>query len=143
MKADAKTEAAVIAAMNKWMDSYRQRDIDALMTTLGADDDLVMYGTGIDEKRIGLQEFKFQAERDWAQTDELEFKLTWYHISAEGPVAWLAADGVGQGSAGGEHFEFPLRMTGVLKQGGDKWHLVQAHVSLPAGGQEAGDSVPV
>jgi ketosteroid isomerase-like protein len=143
MKADAKTEAAVLSTMNKWLDSYRQRDIDGLMSTLTADDDLFLYGTGSDEKRIGRQEFKFQAERDWAQTDALQFNLTWHRISAEGPVAWMAADGVGQGEVGGNHIEFPLRMTGVLKQEGGEWRMVQGHVSLPASSQEEGDSVPV
>jgi hypothetical protein len=34
-------------------------------------------------------------------------------------------------------------MTAVLEQRGDEWLLVQSHVSLPAPGQEEGDSVPV
>jgi ketosteroid isomerase-like protein len=144
MKADAKTEAAVLETMNKWLTTYRNRDINGLMSTLSADDDIFLFGTGIDEKRIGREEFKFQAERDWEQMDELNFDLTWYTISAEGPVAWMAADATGSGTAGGQQIEFPLRFTGVFKQeGGDEWRLIQSHVSLPAGGQEEGNSVPV
>lgn len=144
MKADAKTEAAVLETMNKWLATYRDRDIAGLLNTLSADDDVFMYGTGIDEKRIGRQEFKFQAERDWAQTDELRFDLTWHTISAEGSVAWMAADAVGSGTVGDQQIKFPLRFTGVFKrEGGDEWRFVQGHVSLPAGGQEEGNSVPV
>ncbi|MEW5961736.1 MAG: nuclear transport factor 2 family protein [Chloroflexota bacterium] len=143
MKANATTEAAVLAVLNKFMETYQKRDIEGLMSTLAPDDDLFLFGTGIDEKRIGRAEFKFQAERDWAQTEALAFNFTWRRISAAGPVAWVAAEGLGQGKVGGQEIEFPLRMTAVLEQRGNEWLLVQAHVALPAPGQEAGDSVPV
>lgn len=58
-------------------------------------------------------------------------------------MAWVAAEGQGQGKVGGQEIEFPLRMTAVLEQRNDEWFLVQSHVSLPAAGQEGGDSVPV
>jgi len=143
MKADAKIEAAVMAVMNKFMAAYQERDIEGLMSTLAPDDDLFLFGTGIDEKRTGRDECKFQAERDWAQTEALAFGLSWHRISAAGPVAWVAGEGLGRGKAGGQAFEFPFRMTAVLEQRGDEWFLVQSHVALPAPGQEEGDSVPV
>lgn len=143
MKADAKTEAAVLAVMNKFMAAYQERDIEGLMSSLSPDDDIFMFGTNIDEKRTGRAECKFQAERDWSQTEALAFNLTWHRISAAGPVAWVAGEGLGQGKTGGQAFEFPFRMTTVLEQRGDEWFMVQTHVSLPAPGQEEGDSVPV
>lgn len=143
MKANAKTEAAVLAVLNKFMESYKKRDINGLMTLFAPDDDQIMFGTGIDEKRIGRDQIRFQAERDWSQTEALAFDFTWHQISAAGPVAWVAAEGLGQGKVGGQKIEFPLRMTAVLEQRDDEWLLVQSHVSLPAPGQEEGDSVPV
>lgn len=143
MKANAKTEAAVLAVLNKFMETYQKRDIEGLMSLLAPDDDQVMFGTGIDEKRIGRDQIRFQAERDWSQTEALAFNFTWHQVSAAGPVAWVASEGLGQGRVGGQEIEFPLRMTAVLEQRGDEWLLVQSHVSLPAPGQEEGDSVPV
>lgn len=143
MKADAKTEAAVLAVLDKWLESYQKRDIEGLMSGVVSDNDLFLFGTGLDEKRIGREQFKFQAERDWSQTEALAFNFTWHLVSAAGPVAWVAAEGLGQGKAGGQEFQFPLRMTAVLEQRGDEWLLAQSHVSLPAPGQEEGDSVPV
>lgn len=143
MKADRKTEAAVLAVMDKWLQSYQERDLEGLMSYVSPDGDLFLFGTGIDEKRIGRDEFKAQAERDWAQTEELAFNFSEHRISAAGPVAWVASEGMGKGKAGGQEFEFPLRMTAVFEQQGDKWYMVQSHVSLPAPAQEAGDSVPV
>jgi ketosteroid isomerase-like protein len=143
MKANAKTEAAVLAVLNRFMETYRKRDIEGLMSLLAPDDDLFLFGTGIDEKRIGRDQFRLQAERDWSQTEALAFNFTGHHISAAGPVAWVAAEGLGQGQVGGQKIEFPLRMTAVLEQRGNEWLLVQSHISLPAPGQEDGDSVPV
>jgi ketosteroid isomerase-like protein len=143
MKADAKTEAAVLAVLDKFKQTYKNRDIEGLMSVMAPDNDLFMYGTGADEKRIGPEQVRFQAERDWAQTEALDFNLNSHHISAAGPVAWVASEGLGQGRVGGQEIQFPMRMTAVLEQRNGKWLLVQAHVSLPAAAQEEGDSVPV
>jgi ketosteroid isomerase-like protein len=143
MKADAKTEAAVLAVMDRFTESYRNRDIDGLMAIIAPDEDLFLFGTGGDEKRTGPDEFRYQAERDWAQTEALDFKLDWQQISAAGRVAWVAGEGIGQGRVGGQEIAFPLRLTAVLENRGDQWLMVQSHVSLPAAAQEDGDSVPV
>lgn len=143
MNADAKTEAEVLGVLNEWLQSYKERDIDGLMALVAPDDDLFLFGTGLDEKRVGPDEFKYQAQRDWSQTDELSFNFTSYHVSAAGPVAWVASEGLGYGRAGGQAIEFPLRMTTVLEQREGQWLIVQSHVSLPSAAQEEGDSVPV
>lgn len=143
MKADRKTETAILAVMDKWLQSYQERDIEGLMSYVSPDGDLFLFGTGIDEKRIGRDEFKAQAERDWAQTEALTFNLGECYISAAGPVAWVASEGTGSGKAGGQAFEFPFRMTAVFENRGDNWYMVQSHISLPAPAQETGDSVPV
>jgi ketosteroid isomerase-like protein len=143
MKANANTEAAVLAVVNKFIETYVQRDLDGLLAFFAPDPDFVLFGTGADEKRIGRDEVKFQVERDWAQTEALSFEMAWHSISAADSVAWIAADGVGQGQAGGQEFSFPFRLTAVLEQRGNAWLFVQAHFSLPAAGQEEGDSVPV
>lgn len=141
MKADATTSAAVKAVLNDWADSYIQRDINRLLSHVVPDTDFVMYGTGADEKRIGLGEIKLQAERDWAQTDAAAFIFEEPIISAADTVAWLAADCRFQVEVGGESMDFPGRFTGVFEQRNGKWHVAQAHFSLPAM-QDAGDSVP-
>jgi ketosteroid isomerase-like protein len=143
MKANAKIEVEVLGVLNDWLENYEKRDIDGLMALFAPDDDLFLFGTGIDEKRIGPAEVKYQAERDWSQMEALAFNFTSHHVSATGLVAWVAAEGLGQGRVGGQEIEFPLRMTAVLEKRGDRWLIVQSHVSLPAPGQEEGNSVPV
>ena len=142
MKADKTTEAAILDVMNRFMESYRGRDLDGLLATTVPDEDLFLYGTGIDERRVGRDQFKQQAQRDWAQTEALDFQLGWHSISAAGPVAWVAADGLGQGRVAGQDLQFPMRMTAVFEQRDGEWLLVQSHISVPAAGQEEGSSVP-
>jgi ketosteroid isomerase-like protein len=142
MKADAKTETAVMAVVDKFNETYARRDIDGLLALFAPDSDLVLFGTGADEKRVGLAELKFQAERDWAQTDSISFELGWHSVSAAGSVAWLAAEGMGQAKFDGQEMSFPFRFTAVLEQRGNKWLFTQGHLSVPAPGQAEGDSIP-
>lgn len=143
MKANEKTEAEVLKVMNKYLEAYQTRDREGLLSLFVPDPDQVHFGTGADEKRIGREQIRFQVERDWSQTEALAFNITWHQISTAGPVAWIAAEGLGQGEAGGQRFEFPVRMTSVLEKRGDEWFMVQSHASLPSPAQEEGDSVPV
>lgn len=143
MSTNGKTEAEIVDVMNKFTAAYERRDLQELLNCVAPDDDIFMFGTGSDEKRIGLEEFKYQAERDWSQMEELAFNFNSFHISAAGPVAWVASEGLGQGKVGGQEIEFPLRMTSVFKQYNNEWRLALAHVSVPAPGQEKGNSVPV
>ncbi len=69
MKADAKTEVAVMSTLNRFFEGYVSRDMDSALSFLAPDPDLVYIGTGVDEKRLGLNEVRVQFERDWAQTE--------------------------------------------------------------------------
>jgi hypothetical protein len=92
MKADAMTENAVKAVMDKVAESYAKRDLAMLRSSFAADPDVVMYGTGADEKRVGLAEIQAQAERDWSQSEAAAIIYRWTSVSAAGSVAWVAGD---------------------------------------------------
>jgi ketosteroid isomerase-like protein len=142
MKADAKTEAEVRALLTKLTDSYGKRDLEGLMGCFAPDPDVVMYGTGIDEKRIGPAEIRIQAQRDWDQAEAISMTFDWMSVSAAGPVAWAAVDGAFKLHAGGQEFILPARGTFVLEKRDDRWLVAQGHFSAPAAGQEEGESFP-
>jgi ketosteroid isomerase-like protein len=114
MKANAKTEKEIRAAVNRMKDSYQRQDMDALLACFAPNGDTIMYGTGADEKRIGLDEIRIQAQRDWAQTDAIAVTFDWMSISAAGPVAWAAMDGRFEIRANGQEMSMPARLTLVL-----------------------------
>jgi ketosteroid isomerase-like protein len=141
MKADNQTYTEVKAALDDLADSYVRRDIKRLLARFVPDDDVLMYGTGADEKRIGLNAIRAQAERDWAQTDAAAFVFQTPTISGAGNVAWAYADLSFEVEAGGQKIAFPGRFTGVFEKRNGVWLVVQAHFSLPAA-QAEGESVP-
>jgi ketosteroid isomerase-like protein len=142
MKADAQTTAAVLAVLDELNGAYKQRNLERLLALFVPDSDMVFYGTGADEKRIGLAELKMQAERDWSQSESLYWEWGWSSVSAAGSVAWVAVDAVGHARVGGQDIDLPLRITAVLEHRGAQWLFVQAHASLPAQEQSEGESFP-
>ena len=142
MKADRKTETEVLDALQTFTGAYVRRDLEALLACFAGDPDTMLYGTGADEKRVGLKAIQAQAERDWAQADEISVALDWTSVSAADGVAWAAVDGAFLGSVGGYAMRLPLRSTFVLVKRDGRWLIAHAHMSAPADGQAEGESYP-
>jgi len=143
MKASAEIEAGVMATLNKFIKTYEQRDMEGVLAFLAPDPDVAVIGTGIDEKRIGLDEIKLQIERDWFQSDVATMEILKPMVSAAGKVAWITADIIFHIKVGGQEIHMPSRFTTVLEQRGKKWLIAQWHVSSPAARQKEGESFPV
>lgn len=142
MQADTTTSTAVKSVLNTMAQAYASRNLDLLRSIVAPDPDVIMYGTGADEKRAGRAEIELQAQRDWSQTDSSEVRYGWMSISAAGNVAWAATDATFELSAGGQAMSLPARITVVLEKRGDQWLMVQSHFSFPAAGQEEGEAFP-
>lgn len=142
MKADAKTEAAAVACLEAFAESYAHRDMERYLGLFSADPDMRAIGTGTDERRVGLEELRDQIERDWSQAEKAVPRFSRIAVSAAGPVAWLAAQMDVELIVDGEPLSLVGRFTAVLEQRGERWLFAQAHFSLPAGGQDEGTSWP-
>ena len=142
MKADRKTEAEVVAALNKLSEGYTRRDMNGLLALLAPDPDVFIFGTGADERRVGLAEIRAQFERDWSQSEAASLQWGERSVSAAGAVAWVATDATFNVKAAGQEITLPGRMTCVLEKRGDKWLILQAHLSMPLAGQAEGESFP-
>ncbi len=132
MKADEKTEAAVIESLNKFVQAYSKKDLDGVLSLFAPDPDVMFIGTGKDEKCFGLMELKSQVEYDWSQCETLSMEIGWSTVSMAGNVAWLAADVIVRATAGLQEVSVPVRLTAVLEKREDQWFFVQWHGSLPA-----------
>ena len=142
MKADATIEAAVKAVLDKVTEGYARRDLTLLLSAFAPDPDVVMYGTGADEKRIGQAGIQAQAERDWSQTQSASITYDWTSVSCAGSVAWVATDTSFSLKADGQEMTLPASITFVLEKRGEQWLIVQGHFSFPAAGQGEGESFP-
>ncbi|HET9476575.1 MAG TPA: adenylate/guanylate cyclase domain-containing protein [Dehalococcoidia bacterium] len=143
MRADPKTEAEVIAVLERLAEAYNSRDGDAVMAVYADDADLVLFGSGVDERCIGRREVRAQFERDMAQSESAEMKRTWASVSASGPVAWAACEYMASWRAGGQSGVIPLvRWTVVMERRQGRWLIVHMHVAIPPSEQAEGQSWP-
>ena len=142
MKANAKTEAEVKAFLNRFTRAYKERKIDDLMKLFAPDPDVVLIGTGVDWKLVGMDEIKARAERDWSQSEASSFEFGWTSISKAGSAALVAAEVTARAKIAGRESVFPWRLTAALDKRVGKWLLCQLHISAQASGQAEGKSWP-
>lgn len=142
MQADSMTAMAVKAVLDTVAEAYATRNLTTLRRIFATDQDVIMYGTGADEKRVGLAEIELQAQRDWSQSDSSEVRYGWTSISSAGDVAWAATDAEFVIGAGGQTFSLPARITFVLEKRNGAWLIVQSHFSFPSASQEEGKAFP-
>lgn len=142
MRADQQTESAVLGVLREFTGAYERGDVDGVMQYIAPDADVVLIGTGADEMRIGPEQARAQIQRDVDQTDSIALHMHDPLVSAAGDVAWVTGDVAFEGSAGGQTFTIPGRMTAVFENRGGSWLLVNSHFSAPMAGQQEGDSFP-
>ena len=94
MKTDSTAEKAVKAVLDKFAESYTKQDLKTVLSLIAPDDDVVIYGTSADEKRIRFKEIKTQFERDWTQLEDPAHEYKWFSISTANDVALMAIDSV-------------------------------------------------
>lgn len=131
MKADTKTETEVIAVLNKFISAYHDKDLPSILALFATDSDVIFYGNGEDEKSIGIEGIREQAEHDWAHDASINLEVRWSSVSAVGSVAWLAADIEIHALVNGLEMVMPARLTAVLEKRAGKWLFMQWHSSLP------------
>ena len=142
MKADSKTEAEIMAVINQVKEAFNKRDLDRIPLIFAPDPDLIFYGTGADEKGMGLEGIRADWERAFAQSEASSMEILWSSISAAGSVAWGAFDGIARATVKGQEISLPIRFTSVLERRDGQWLIVQSHASTPAAGQKEGESWP-
>ena len=140
MRADPKTEAAVLNIVKQCFEAFTKRDLDAVLAFFAADPDVIVIGMGGDEKGVGLGEIRNILGRAIAQFEEATFEFGWHSVSAVGSVAMLAADVTLYVKTNDRQITEQIRLTVVLEQRGDRWLIIQWHDSLRAAGQKEGQA---
>lgn len=87
MKADPKTEAAVMGIVRKYFEAFAKRDINRVMIFFAPEPDVVVIGTGEDEKCVGSTEIRTVLERAFAQFKEASVRFGWHSVSVAGSAA--------------------------------------------------------
>ncbi len=141
MKADPKTQSEITQTLKGMFEAYKKKDLRGVLSFWTPDPDVVIIGSGYDEKGVGLTQFTDSLKRDWAQADITAIGFKDFTVSSAGVVAWLSADMNFHGITEGKEFDLPGRLTGVMEKRNGIWLWTQMHFSTP-NSQELGQSWP-
>ena len=134
-------EGTVIGALNDIMRDWESRDLKAIMSNFAPSATVSMFGTGVDEKRVGKDEILAQIKRDFSQSESFNITLDWNLVGISGQVAWVASDVTLRFKAAGQpEMAFPARTSIVLQNYDGRWLVEHAHLSVAAANQQEGQS---
>lgn len=142
MKADRQTQTEVIVTLKAMFEAYAKRDLNGVLAFFASDPDVVVIGSGADEKSVGINQFVKSLRRDWEQSDAASVELKDIDVSSAGSVAWFATDVTFTGKLKLEKFTLSGRLTGVMEKCNGEWLLVQMRFSAPSSQQNQGQSWP-
>ncbi|KTD44509.1 nuclear transport factor 2 family protein [Legionella quateirensis] len=120
---------------------YNKRDLTLLLDLFTHN--ATMWGSGIDEYRVGLTEIQEQLERDWSQSEQGRIEIVSF-IPGYNDLLWAAAlckahiliDGT-------EHVFEQLRGSIVLSDEHGTWKIAHMHASFPDYRNAENNSFPI
>jgi uncharacterized protein (TIGR02246 family) len=142
MRLDRGAEEAVCATLDRYAERYGAKDVDGLTELFADDPDVLLTGTGADERWVGRPEVRRQFERNFAEAERTRFEWISRHVAAAGDGAWVAAGAVLHVTVDGAERSIPIRFTVVLEQRDGAWVWLHRHASVAAGGQPSGAAYP-
>ncbi len=130
VKADLRTEAALLGILEKFCAGFAERDPDGAVELFAPDVDIVVV-TSEEPLLRGPGEVRRFLHR-YAQ-GRTTYSWTWHRrdVSAAGAVGWLLAEGVETAASEGSEEKHPYRMSMVCENRDGRWLLVQVHGSSP------------
>lgn len=123
--------------------SYETRDLKKFKTIFSPSERHVSWGTGKDERFVGLSHFLEQLKRDFAQSDAAELKIINLYSAVHEKTAWLAVEIEPTITIKGKvHVLEILRGTFILVKESGRWLIEHTHASWPFPQQDLGNSFP-
>lgn len=114
---------------NQFCEKYKNRDLGSLLKLFTKD--INLWGSGIDEYRVGLKQVEEQLKRDWSQSDKTIIEVISF-VSAPSNALWAAAVCNAKVTiAGKEHIFEHLRGTIILEKEEGVWKIAHMHASFP------------
>lgn len=120
---------------------YKKRDLSFLLSLFTKNSNL--WGSGLDEYRVGLKEIEMQLLRDWGQSDQGEIEIVTF-VPAAQDVSWAAAVcNVHVTIHGTKHTFEHLRGTLIAEKEKGSWKISHTHCSFPDYRNAENGSFPV
>jgi hypothetical protein len=87
MTTSQQTRIQIQDTLDRFALYYNRKEKDKVLTLI--DPGFTGFGTGADEKAIGIDEYRRFPDRDMAQCDRVSIEFHDINISAEGTAAWV------------------------------------------------------
>ncbi len=133
----------VLKLVDEWIKAYETRDLDLFKKILSPSESHISWGTGKDERYIGLSGYLKSLQRDFEQSEGARLKLLSAYPVVHDSWAWVAAEFEPTVIIKGEAHRLDiLRGTLVLAKDNDRWVIEHSHGSWPFAEQAEGQSFP-
>lgn len=126
---------------NKFCQGYKNRDLAALLKLFTKN--INMWGTGLDEYRVGLKQVEEQLKRDWSQSEKSEIEVVSF-VPTSNEFLWVGAICNAKITVDGrEHIFEHLRGTLIVEEENGEWKISHMHASFPDYRNAENGSFPV
>jgi ketosteroid isomerase-like protein len=127
-------EKEIKTFLNRQLEAFAKKDLQALMEMLADEPNVVMIGNGPKDRWVGPDQIKQIYRRQMASYSSEALKLTWTSIGVKGDIGWFsAALAIDEEEAKGKE-KLEINWSGVLQKHKGRWALVQSHFSFPVPG---------
>lgn len=131
MRADATTERAILAALERWNAVFAAHDVEAAVGLFDGHPDAVMFGSEDYEVARGPAGLRALFEGLFALPETFQWRWDACDIFRAGDVAWAVAESTLVVSGEGEDQELPYRVTAVLALRDGEWAWAHFHGAQP------------
>ena len=135
-----KVKAAVLKAIDDYWKAYESKDLDKAMAMTAPG--FFGYGTGKDEKAVGIEQLKQSMARDFTQAKSISVQRTLAGFGRSGAIAWTAHEVIFKVQTDKGDVRMEGRLSMVLQKKGGKWLVEHTHFSAPLAEQQEGQSYP-
>jgi ketosteroid isomerase-like protein len=116
-------------AFEQFCDGYKKRDLAAVLNLFT--ENANMWGTGVDEYRVGLKEVELQLKRDWSQSEKGQLEIVSF-VPVPADALWAAVVCNARLTIAGKEYLFEhLRGTIVVEKVDGSWKISHMHASFP------------
>ena len=133
---------AIIYVLHELEQGYKLGSVDRL-TSAFYKENVSLIGTAVDEVRLGIEEVRYQFERDIEQTSFRDVSLSEPQIFLHGNISYVICNLIFIGETiEGEDFAMKGRCSAMLEKNDGKWLILHVHCSVPDYDVSEGESFP-
>ena len=110
---------------------YKQGDVDFCIATFYTES-VSFIGTAVDEVRLGIEEVRYQSQRDIEQTSFRDLSFSEFQFFFHGNLSYSVSDvNFIVETVEGENFVMKGRYSAILEKNDGKWLFRHVHCSVP------------